>query len=160
MFCSVQFGYNQARLFNLNCQVAPLIDAISISCYQDMVKCIKKREEFFNKEIAGMRKKEANLLKALEKYTVPVEESKKEAPKVQKKMTRDQKKVYEAEQAKLAKEAEERKVKEEEEARLRAIEEEAERKRQEEEEAKNKKAGKKPAKGAEEAVAAPVETDD
>jgi hypothetical protein len=47
-----------------------------------MVKCIKKREEFFNKEIAGMRKKEAGLLKHLEKYTVVVEESKKEAPKV------------------------------------------------------------------------------
>ena len=89
MFCSVQFGYNQARLFNLNCQVAPLLDAINTSCYQDMVKYIKKREEFFNKEIAGMRKKEANLLKALEKYTVPVEETKKEPPKVFKKMTKE-----------------------------------------------------------------------
>ena len=62
-----------------------------------MVKYIKKREDYFNKEIAGMRKKEATILKSLEKYTVPVEETKKEPPKVMKKMTREQKKAYEAE---------------------------------------------------------------
>jgi hypothetical protein len=75
-----------------------------------MVKYIKKREEFFNKEIAGMRKKETAILKSLEKYTVPVEE-KKEPPKIMRKMTKDQKKAYEAEQAKLAKEEAERKAK-------------------------------------------------
>jgi hypothetical protein len=29
-----------------------------MTCYADMIKYIKKREDFFNKEIAGMRKKE------------------------------------------------------------------------------------------------------
>ena len=57
-----------------------MLDAINSSCYQDMLKYIKKREEFFNKEIATMRKKEQGLLKNLEKYTVVVEE-KKEPPK-------------------------------------------------------------------------------
>ena len=76
MFVSVQFGYNQSRLFNLNCQVAPMLDAINAACYQDMVKCIKKREEFFNKEITGFRKKQAALEKQLEKYTQPAEEQK------------------------------------------------------------------------------------
>ena len=87
-----------------------MLDAINSGCYQDMLKYIKKREEFFNKEIATMRKKEAGLLKSLEKYTVVVEE-KKEPPKVMRKMTKDQKKAYEIEQAKLAKEEAERMVK-------------------------------------------------
>jgi len=59
----VFFGYQQSRLFNLNCQVAPLLDAINQACYQDMVKYIKKREEFFNKEVQGFKKKEATLQK-------------------------------------------------------------------------------------------------
>lgn len=58
---NVQFGYQQSRLFNLNCQVAPLLDAINTACYQDMQKFIKKREDFFNKEVLGFKKKEAGL---------------------------------------------------------------------------------------------------
>ena len=53
-----------------------MLDAINAACYQDMVKCIKKREEFFNKEITGFRKKQAALEKQLEKYTQPAEEQK------------------------------------------------------------------------------------
>jgi len=41
-----------------------------------MIKYIKKREDFFNKEIAGMRKKEQGLLKQMEKYEVKQEETK------------------------------------------------------------------------------------
>lgn len=52
MYIAVNFGYNQQKLFNTNCQVAPLMDAIQDGCYRDMVKALKKREEFFNKEIA------------------------------------------------------------------------------------------------------------
>ena len=63
-------------MFNLNCQVAPLLDAINMTCYADMIKYIKKREDFFNKEIAGMRKKEQGLLKQMEKYDVKPEETK------------------------------------------------------------------------------------
>jgi hypothetical protein len=39
-----------------------------------MTKYIKKREEFFNKEIANFRKKEAALLKQLEKLNEKPEE--------------------------------------------------------------------------------------
>jgi hypothetical protein len=45
-------------LFNINCQIAPLLDAIHEGCYKDMHKFMKKREEFFNKEIANLKKKE------------------------------------------------------------------------------------------------------
>jgi len=51
MYISVQFGYNQSKIFNTNCQVAPLLDAINEGCYKEMVKTIKKQEDFFNKEI-------------------------------------------------------------------------------------------------------------
>lgn len=67
MYISVQFGYNQSKLFNINCQVAPLLDAFNEGCYKDMAKYMKKREEFFNKEIAGFKKKEANLQRKLER---------------------------------------------------------------------------------------------
>ena len=58
MYISVQFGYNQTKLFNTNCQVAPMLDAINDGCYKEMSKYMKKREEFFNKEITAFKKKE------------------------------------------------------------------------------------------------------
>ena len=57
-FISVQFGYNQAQVFNINCQVAPLMDAIEQQAYIEMVKAIQKRQEWFNKEVGNMKKKE------------------------------------------------------------------------------------------------------
>jgi mannose/fructose/N-acetylgalactosamine-specific phosphotransferase system component IID len=74
MFISVQYGYNQAKLYNINCQIAPLLDAIHEGCYKDMQKYMKKREEFFNKEIANLKKKEQGLLKRLEKIDPPKDE--------------------------------------------------------------------------------------
>ena len=71
MYVSVQFGYNQSKLFNINCQIAPLLDAVSDGCYKEMTKFLKKREEFFNKEISGFKKKEQNLLKKLERLEPP-----------------------------------------------------------------------------------------
>lgn len=68
---SVQFGYNQSKLFNINCQVAPLLDAINEGCYKEIGKFLKKREDFFNKEIANFKKKESALLKKLEKLEPP-----------------------------------------------------------------------------------------
>ena len=65
-FISVEFGYRQSKLFNINCQVAPLLDAVTSSAYAEMQKYIKKREEWFNKEIQSMKKKEAKRLKRLE----------------------------------------------------------------------------------------------
>ena len=45
-------------VFNINCQVAPLLDAIESQAYQEMVKTIVKRQEWFNKEVSSMKKKE------------------------------------------------------------------------------------------------------
>jgi|LauGreDrversion4_2_1035121.scaffolds.fasta_scaffold501520_2 hypothetical protein len=81
MFISVQYGYNQAKLYNINCQIAPLLDAIHEGCYKDMHKFMKKREEFFNKEIANLKKKEQTLLKRLEKIDPPKDEKAQAATK-------------------------------------------------------------------------------
>ena len=67
MYIAVNFGYNQQKLFNTECQVAPLMDAIQDGCYKDMVKALKMREQFFQKEIAAQKKREAVLLKKMEK---------------------------------------------------------------------------------------------
>ena len=40
MFVSVNFGYNQSKIFNINCQVAPLLDAIQTQSYKEMGKAI------------------------------------------------------------------------------------------------------------------------
>jgi hypothetical protein len=53
MYIAVNFGYNQQKLFNTSCQVAPLMDAIQVGCFDDMGKALKKRKEFFEKEIAA-----------------------------------------------------------------------------------------------------------
>lgn len=162
MFINVQFGYQQSRLFNLNCQVAPLLDSINNACYQDMQKFIKKREEFFNKEVAAFKKKEAGLVKQLEKLNEKPEEKETVKPQVHRKMSKEEKKKFEEEQKKLAEEKA-RKEKEAEEARIKAAEEEALRKKEEEEaKAKAAKGGKKPAKGQAEEVPVekPVETEE
>lgn len=64
-YISVQFGYQQSKLFNINCQIAPLLDAIQTGAYKEMVTACKKREEWFAKEIQAKRKKEAALQKKL-----------------------------------------------------------------------------------------------
>lgn len=148
----------------MNCQVAPLLDAINTACYQDMVKFIKKREEFFTKEVQAFKKKEATLVKQLDKLNEKPEdkETVRSAPVVHRKLSKEEKKKAEEEAKKQAEEKERKRKEEEEAARLRA--EEDERKRKEEEEAKAKAAkggAKKPAKGAEEPVAEkPVETEE
>ena len=163
-FINVTFGYQQSRLFNLNCQVAPLLDAINNACYQDMLKLIKKREDFFSKEVASFKKKEQALLKALEKLNEKPEENK-EAPRPSvtgRKLSKEEKRKLEEEARKRREEEERLRREAEEAARIRA-EEEARRKKEEEEaRAKAAKGGKKPAKGAAEEVPAekPVETDE
>ena len=87
MFISVEFGYKQKRLFNINCQTASLIDAVNDECYRDMDTFMKKRIDFFNKEIGQWKKKEAALLKKLEKIEPnKEEEDKKEEAKKGKKV--------------------------------------------------------------------------
>ena len=73
-FISVQFGYNQSMVFNINCQVAPLLDAIEQQAFTEMVKAISKRQEWFNKEVVNMKKKEAKLLKRLDVLDAPKKE--------------------------------------------------------------------------------------
>ena len=80
MFISVGFGYKQSKLLNINCQTAPLVDSINDQCYKEMQKLLKKREDFFNKEINSIKKKEAVLLKKLEKLEPPKEEKAPEPP--------------------------------------------------------------------------------
>ena len=57
-FINVTFGYNQNKLFNINCEIAPLIDSINIEAYKAMKAKLQLREEFFNKEIAAFKKEQ------------------------------------------------------------------------------------------------------
>lgn len=155
-YISVQFGYNQSKLFNINCQIDPLLDSVADGCYKEMGKFMKKREEFFNKEIASFKKKEQALLKKLERLEPPkvVEPPKEEIKAKDKKargQSKDKPKPGEKKKSKkeLQKEEEERKKKEEEEKErlrkeeeerlLRQLEEEKKRKEEEEKKAKEKK---------------------
>ena len=65
MFVSVNFGYNQSKIFNINCQVAPLLDAIQTQSYKEMGKAIAQRQTWFEKEIGKMQKNCGNLEKRL-----------------------------------------------------------------------------------------------
>jgi len=149
-------------VFNINCQVAPLMDAIEQQAYIEMVKAIQKRQEWFNKEVGNMKKKEQKLLKKLEILEAPKREEARLAAEAEAAASRpDLKKNVKgkrmtakeraAEEERLRKEEEERKAREEEEARLKAEEEERKRKEEEEKKAaaaKDKKKGGK--KGAQE----------
>lgn len=135
-----------------------------------MGKAITKRQEWFNKEVVSMKKKEAKLLKRLDVLDAPKREEAKLAAEAEAAASRpDLKKPVKgkrmtakeraAEDLRLKQEEEEKKAREEEEARVRA--EEEERKRREEEEkkaaaAKDKK-GAKGKKGAVEEHEEPVE---
>jgi len=137
------------------------MDAIEQQAYIEMVKAITKRQEWFNKEVASMKKKEQKLLKRLEAIEAPKREEARLAaeaeaaasrPDLKKTKTvkgkRMNAKERAAEEERLRKEEEERKAREEEEARLKAEEEERKRKEEEEKKAaaakdKNKKPGKK-----------------
>ena len=72
-FISVQFGYNQQEVFNTNCEIAPLMDAIHSKCYKKMRALLSEKEEFFNKEVASFKKEQGLLEKKLEKLEIPPE---------------------------------------------------------------------------------------
>lgn len=55
-FINVTFGYNQSKLFNINCEIAPLLDTIHIDAYKAMKQKLVQRQEFFNKEISTFKK--------------------------------------------------------------------------------------------------------
>jgi hypothetical protein len=125
MFISVQFGYNQAKLFNINCQVAPLLDAVNTQAYLEMIKTVKKREEFFYKEVAQFKKKEAAILKQLDAFDKPPTTEKEGQSNRSGRVTGRRLTKKEQEEAD--------KKKKEEEEKLRALEEERLRKEEEEE---------------------------
>lgn len=70
-FISVQFGYNQSKIFNINCEIAPLLDAIHSESYKEMKAKLVERQEFFNREISGFKKEQSSLEKKLEKLEQP-----------------------------------------------------------------------------------------
>jgi len=51
-FINVTFGYNQSKIFNINCEIAPLMDAIHTESYKMMKLKLNQREDFFNKELS------------------------------------------------------------------------------------------------------------
>ena len=47
MFISVEFGYQQKRLFNIECKTAPLVDAINDVCYADIAALLTTKRLFY-----------------------------------------------------------------------------------------------------------------
>ena len=141
-FIAVSFGYNQQRLFNTNCEIAPLMDAIHKECYKDMDAKLVEREEFFNKEIAQFKKEQASLEKKLEKLEAPPPPDLKNMPGmkaalIDKNAKKDDKKGAKDKKGKPAKKSK-KELQAEEEERKRKEAEEEERKRKEEEEEKKR----------------------
>ena len=135
------------------------MDAIEQQAYAEMVKAITKRQEWFNKEVQNMKKKEQKLLKKLDLLEAPKREEARLAAEAEAAASRpDLKKNVKgkrmtakeraAEEERLRKEEEERKAREEEEARLKAEEEERKRKEEEEKKAAAAKDKGKKKKGA------------
>ena len=139
-FIAVSFGYNQQRLFNTNCEIAPLMDAIHKECYKDMDAKLNEREDFFNKEINQFKKEQASLEKKLEKLEAPPPIDLKAMPGMDKidvktaKAAAEKKNKAKGKQAKKTK----KELQAEEEERKRKEAEEEERKRKEEEEEKKR----------------------
>lgn len=66
MFAIVKFGYRQTRIVNLNCQVAPLLDAIASQSIADIRDLLTLKNTAFMKEIEDLTKKSASLTNRLE----------------------------------------------------------------------------------------------
>jgi len=143
-FINVTFGYNQSKIFNINCEIATILDAIHTNSYKEMKAKLTTREEFFNKEIANFKKEQASMEKKLEKLETPPE-----PPKAERSMSKSKapakkktKKELEEEEAARKIAEEEERVRKEKEDEERKLAEEEERKRKEEEEAAKKGKGK------------------
>lgn len=83
MFVVVTFGYRQNRVYNINCQIGPLLDLVQRQCFADVQQFFTQKQRAFNKDIAEVTKK---LEETKSKLNVlehpPVEEEKKvEAPR-------------------------------------------------------------------------------
>lgn len=128
-------------------QVAPFLDQLNDKCYDAMLDKVKEREDFFEKQIVQFKKKEATLMKQLDRLNEKPEEADNGKGKSRadrgKPKTKAEKEKEEKERKEREREEELRRQKEEEARRIA----EEEQKRKEEEEAKAKaKGSKKPSK--------------
>ena len=57
MFMIVNFGYRQSQIYNIDCQVAPLIDLITRQSHAELNRLLVAKEAQFNKEVADLAKK-------------------------------------------------------------------------------------------------------
>ena len=94
-------------MFNTECETAPLLDAINEGCYADMTVFLKKREEVFNKELNQWKKKEASLLKKLEKLEPKQDEAKMLAERKSKSRAKSKKKAKKKKEESKAEETKE-----------------------------------------------------
>lgn len=53
----VNFGYRQSQIYNIDCQVAPLIDLIQRQSHADINRLLSAKEALFNKEVTDLAKK-------------------------------------------------------------------------------------------------------
>ncbi len=53
----VNFGYRQSQIYNIDCQVAPLIDLITRASHAELNRLLVAKEAQFNKEVADLAKK-------------------------------------------------------------------------------------------------------
>jgi hypothetical protein len=80
MFAIVRFGYRQARVFNLNCQVAPLLDAIASQSTAEIKELLTAKSTQFAKEIEDLQRRTAAFTNKLEYLERPPPETERSAP--------------------------------------------------------------------------------
>ena len=56
MFISVNYGYKQSSVYNIDCQVAPLLDSIHKQAHSDSLSLLNSRLAFFKKETETINK--------------------------------------------------------------------------------------------------------
>ena len=83
MFVVVNFGYRQNRVYNINCQVGPLLDLVQRQCFADVQQYFTQKQRSFNKDLTEVGKKLEETKGKLHVLEHPqVEEEKKpEAPR-------------------------------------------------------------------------------
>jgi hypothetical protein len=91
MFVVVTFGYRQNRVYNINCQVGPLLDLVQRQCFADVQQYFTQKQRAFNKDIAEITKRMEETRSRLNTLEhPPVEEEKKaEAPRAKRGGKRD-----------------------------------------------------------------------
>jgi hypothetical protein len=54
-FILVKYGYNDSRVFNINCNTAPLMDAINERACRAILKTLKSKQTEFNNTIQKLK---------------------------------------------------------------------------------------------------------